>query len=300
MATAYKDYYATLGVSRGASSKDVRSAYRKLAAKHHPDRNQGDAAAEEKFKEIGEAYAVLGDEEKRKIYDQYGAEAAKSGFPPGAGGFPGGGYAGAPGDFSDFFQTLFGGGFAGAGGFSQPFQTGTSSTRSPFGFQARPLEAELQVELQDAYRGATKTISLEGKRLEVTLPVGSRDGSRLRLRGQAPGGSDVVLTLRLAADPVFRLEDDHVRVTVDVSDYTAVLGGAVRVPTLDGEVEMNLPAQTRAGRSFRLRGQGWPRKDGSRGDQFAEVRVVTPSEPSEAQLELYRQLEALTKEPVEA
>lgn len=301
MATAYKDYYATLGVDRGSSAKDVRSAYRKLAAKHHPDRNQGDAAAEEKFKEIGEAYAVLGDEEKRRIYDQYGAEAAKSGFPPGASGFPGGGYAGAPGDFSDFFQTLFGGGFAGAGGFSQPFQTGqTGTTRSPFGFQARPIEAELHVDLQDAYRGATKTISLEGKRLEVTLPAGSRDGSRLRLRGQAPGGSDILLTLRLAADPVFRLEGDDVRVTVEVPDYAAVLGGAVRVPTLDGEVEMNLPARTRAGRAFRLRGQGWPRKGGGRGDEFAEVRIVTPAEPSEAQRELYRQLEALTKEPVEA
>lgn len=301
MATAYKDYYATLGVGQGASSKDIRSAYRKLAAKHHPDRNQGDAAAEEKFKEVGEAYAVLGDDEKRKIYDQYGAEAAKSGFPPGAGGFPGGGYAGAPGDFSDFFQTLFGGGFAGSSGFSTSFQPGqTGTTRSPFGFQARPLEAELQVDLQDAYRGATKTISLEGKRLEVTLPAGSRDGSRLRLRGQAPGGSDVLLTLRLASDPTFRLDGDDVRVTVDVPDYVAVLGGAVRVPTLDGEVEMNLPAKTRAGRSFRLRGQGWPRKGGGRGDQFAEVRIVTPPDPSEAQRELYRQLEALTKEPVEA
>ena len=311
---AYKDYYATLGLSRSASPKEIRSAYRKLAAKHHPDRNPNDPSAEEKFKEVGEAYAVLNDDEKRKIYDQYGAEAARSSFSPGAGGAGGFAGAGAQGaDFSDFFQTLFGGGFGsadsfrgasnfGTSGFGTQFQTGNGS-RSSFGFQAQPLEAELQVDLLDAYRGATKTISLEGQRLEVTLPAGSRDGSRLRLRGQAADGADVILTLRLAPDKHFVLEGDDVRVTIDVPDYVAVLGGSVRVPTLSGDVEMTLPKNTRAGRSFRLKGQGWPRKDGvgkkgARGDQFAVVRIVTPEQPDEAQLELYRQLEALSREAV--
>lgn len=298
---AYKDYYATLGVPKSASQKEIRSAYRKLAAKHHPDRHKGDKDAEERFKEIGEAYAVLSDEEKRRFYDQYGTEAARPGFSPGgAGGFSG---AQGAGDFSDFFQTLFGGfaggGFGESGGFSTQFSTGTSS-RSAFGFQPRPLEAELRVDLEDAYRGALRTISVDGKRLEVTLPQGSRDGSRLRLRGQAPDGGDVLLTLRLAPHPRFRLEGDDVRVQVEVPDYAAVLGGTVRVPTLDGDVEMTLPPGTRAGRAFRLRGRGWPRKDGSRGDQFAEVRVTTPESPSEAQLELYRQLEALSRDPVVA
>lgn len=292
---AYKDYYATLGVPKSASQKEIRSAYRKLAAKHHPDRHKGDKDAEERFKEIGEAYAVLSDEEKRRFYDQYGTEAARPGFAPG--GFSG---AQGAGDFSDFFQTLFGG-FAGGGfgdgGFSTQFSTGTTSSRA-FGFQPRPLEAELRVDLEDAYRGAVRTISVDGKRLEVTLPQGSRDGSRLRLRGQAPDGGDVLLTLRLASHPRFRLEGDDVRVQVEVPDYAAVLGGTVRVPTLDGDVEMTLPTGTRAGRAFRLRGRGWPRKDGSRGDQFAEVRITTPESPSEAQLELYRQLEALSRDPV--
>ena len=300
---AYKDYYNTLGVPRGASAKAIRTAYRKLAAKHHPDRNPDDKGAEERFKEIGEAYAVLSDDEKRAFYDRYGSEAAQPGFSPGgAGGFgSAGGFTTAQGgDFSDFFQTLFGGGVGGGfsqGGFTTQFSTGTATPRS-FSFQPRPLEAELRVDLADAFHGATKTISLEGKRLEVTLPQGSRDGSRLRLRGQAPDGGDVVLTLRLAPDARFQLEGDDVRVTVEVADYTAVLGGQVRVPTLGGDVEMTLPPNTRAGRAFRLRGRGWTRKDGSRGDQFAVVRIITPENPSEAQKELYRQLEALNREPV--
>lgn len=305
---AYKDYYKTLGVPKSASQKEIRSAYRKLAAKHHPDRNQDDAGAEEKFKEIGEAYAVLKDEEKRRFYDQYGAEAARSGFSPGAGGgfSPGaGGFSSTPGagDFSDFFQTLFGGfsgDFSRQGGFSTQFPSGAAASRSSFGFQPRPLEAELRVDLEDAYRGAKQMISLDGRRLEVTLPPGSRDGSRLRLRGQGADGGDVLLTLKLTPHSRFKLSGDDVRVSVDVPDYVAVLGGKVRVPTLDGDVEMTLPPQTRSGRAFRLRHRGWPRKDGSRGDQFAEVRVITPENPSAAQLELYRQLAALDKVPVGA
>lgn len=220
---AYKDYYKILGVPRNATQKEVRAAYRKLAAKHHPDRNPGDKSAEERFKEIGEAYAVLGDKEKRAFYDRYGAAAAQPGFSPG-GGFSGGGFSGGrpggvEGDFSDFFQTLFGGGFGGfsagtpqGGRFTTTFSTGTSGT-FPFGFQEqrpRPTDVavEMPVSLEDAYAGAKKTINIEGRRLEVTLPKGSRDGSRLRLRGQAPEGGDLYLTLRLEPHPRFRLDGD--------------------------------------------------------------------------------------------
>lgn len=309
---AYKDYYQILGVSKNATHKEIRAAYRKLAAKHHPDKHKGDKAAEEKFKEIGEAYAVLSDEEKRAFYDQYGATAGQGGFPPGDYqnfqdyGTQGGNFQGfnvQGGDFSDFFQTLFGGyASSSGGGFQGGFQTGgRTATSNPFGFQAeaepQPLRAEVSIDPRDAYQGSKLNVTLQGKRLEVTVPKGSNNGTRLRLRGQGPEGRDVVLKLRFDPKATFKIDGDDVRVTVEVPDYVAVLGGAVRVSTLDGEVDMTIPAKTKTGKSFRLRGQGWPKRKGGRGDQFAEVRVVTPEHPSEEEIKLYEQLRALHQEP---
>jgi curved DNA-binding protein len=276
----FKDYYQILGVSRGASKDEIKRAFRKLAAKHHPDRNPGDKAAEERFKEINEAYTVLQDDEKRKFYDQYGTA---DGVPP----FAGGNFSGRvnPEDvagFSDFFQTLT----------DDPFER--------FGSAAglRNLEAELEIDLLTAYQGGTRTVTLQGQRLDVTIPKGARDGSKLRLRGQAPGGADVMLRLKLAQHPTFTLDGDTVRVTVPVPDYRAVLGGTVRVPTLDGDVEMSLPKGTQSGRVLRLRGQGWPKRDGSRGDAYAEIQVMIPTQPSPRQLELYENLRALAEDGV--
>ncbi len=302
---AYKDYYSTLGVPKTATQKEIRSAFRKLAAKHHPDRNPDDSEAEERFKEINEAYTVLSDEEKRKFYDQYGSTDGRPPFAPGAGGFGGAGVNPENlGDFSDFFQTLFGGGGVrfGEGRFSEGRgRTVFTGGADPFGgfAQRQPLqqdvEATLTVGLEEAYRGSSPTIEVEGRRIEVTLPKGARDGSKLRLRGQAPGGGDLYLTIKLEEHPRFHLEGDNVRVTVDVPDYRAVLGGPVRVPTLDGEVEMTLPKNSGSGRVLRLRGQGWPKRDGTRGDELAEVRVMIPPKASQEQLELYQKLEALEK-----
>ena len=299
---AYKDYYQTLGVPKTATSKEIRSAFRKLAAKHHPDRNPDNPEAEERFKEINEAYTVLSDEEKRKFYDQYGSTDGRPPFAPGAGGFGGGVNPENLGDFSDFFQTLFGGGGVrfGEGRFGEGRgRTVFTGGTDPFGgfAQRQPLQQDVEgtvtVGLEEAYRGSSPTIEVGGRRIEVTLPKGARDGSKLRLRGQAPGGGDLYLTVKLEAHPRFELEGDNVRVTVDVPDYRAVLGGPVRVPTLDGEVEMTLPKNSGSGRVLRLRGQGWPKRDGGRGDELAEVRVTIPPKATQEQLELYRKLEAL-------
>lgn len=298
---AYKDYYKVLGVPRTADQKEIRAAFRRLAAANHPDRNPDDPAAEERFKEINEAYTVLNDPEKRGFYDQYGS--AGGGVPftgNAAGGFQGMS-AEDIGGFSDFFQSLFGSAM-GSGGFS--FQQSAGPGFQGFGRQvhreARPrsVEAELQLDLELAYRGGETTISVDGNRIQVTIPAGSRDGSRLRLRGQAPGGGDLILRIRLSQHPVFTLDGDNVRVTVEVPDYRAVLGGNVTVPTISGDVIMSIPPGTKSGRVLRLRGQGWPKRTGGgRGDGLAQVTVTVPAEPSAEQLEHYRQLEQLASHP---
>ena len=299
----FKDYYKTLGVPRDASQQDIKAAFRKLAAKHHPDRNPDDPKAEDRFKEVNEAYTALSDPEKRKVYDQYGTT---GNVPPFAeqGGYR---YRTASSEdfagFSDFFQSLFGGmtggrGFTVEGGYGGMFGEARGFPRQPGGGRAAQArvpaaEAELEVGLEQAYRGGETSFRVNGKGLTVTLPAGVRAGARLRLRGQAPGGGDLILVVRHAAHPVFALQGDDVRVRVDVPDYRAVLGGTVRVPTLDGEVEMTLPRGSAGGRVLRLRGQGWPKKGGGRGDELAEVRVVVPRELSPEQEARYRELERL-------
>lgn len=300
MAAAYQDYYQTLGVDKHATKEEIRRAFRKLAAKHHPDRNPDDPGAEERFKKINEAYTVLADEEKRKLYDQYGTTGS---VPPFAAGGGGAQYRDVSPEefagFSDFFQSLFGG-FGGTrggfqtdfGGGASPF-AGRSMGRDPFEFgQPRPaaVEARLDVGVPDAYRGGPTTIRVGDKSLEVTLPHGVRDGAKLRLRGQAPSGGDLILHVRHLPSPTFKVEGDSVRVQLRVPDYLAALGGTVRVPTLDGDVDLTLPPGSSSGRVLRLRGQGWPSADGKRGDAFAEVNVYVPSELSPGQRELYEKL----------
>ena len=293
---AYKDYYNLLGIPKTATQPEIKSAFRKLAAKHHPDKNPDDKKAEEKFKEINEAYTVLSDEQKRKFYDQYGTA---EGRPPFEGGFQSGNFQGNinPEDFagfSDFFQGLFV-----QGGFSGSTFSGRSTRFGSDGFGQyqqipRDLEATLEIDLLQAFHGATTTVSLNGRRIDVTIPKGAKDGTKLRLRGQATNGGDVILVLKLKQHPTFKLENDDIRVTVNVPDYIAVLGGNVRVPTLDGDVEMNLPKGTQSGRSLRLRSKGWIRRDGSRGDAFAEIRIVIPTNASQEVLELYQKLQEVS------
>lgn len=300
---AFKDYYDVLGIGRDATEKDVRRAFRTGAAKHHPDRNPNDPGAEERFKEINEAYTVLADAEKRAVYDRYGADGPSAGARAagGPGGFPGG-FASrgtvysnvSPEEaagFSDFFRSLFGGGAGPEAGFGDPFGDPYATSRRTV-TQGRPrtVEATLAVDLEHAYAGGPVTVSIDDRALEVTIPPGLRDGGKLRLRGQAPGGGNLVLVVRHQPHPRWRLEGDTLTGRVDVPDHVAVLGGHVRVPALDGDVDMRVPAGTSAGRKLRLRGRGWPKPGGGRGDAVAEVRLVVPSQPTDEQRALYEGL----------
>jgi curved DNA-binding protein len=291
---AFKDYYQVLGIARDAAEKEVRRAFRALAAKHHPDRNPNDPGAEERFKEINEAYTVLSDPEKRSVYDRFGSGG------PQAGGWPGGSPPGqqfhtahmSPEDaagFSDFFRSLFGAGFP-AGG--DPFAGGGHGVR------ARSVEATLQVPLERAFHGGTTTVAVDGRSLDVNLPAGIREGAKLRLRGQAPGGGDLILVIQHAPHPQWRLEGTTLRGVTDVADHLAALGGMARVQTFDGVIEVQVPPGTSSGRKLRLRGRGWPPASGqpasARGDAVVEVRVTVPAELSEAQRTAYRQLQALS------
>lgn len=300
----YKDYYKVLGVAKHASEKEIKAAYRKLARKHHPDMNQGNAKAEARFKEIGEAYEVLSDPEKRKRYDQLGAD-WKSYRPaaPGAGAWPGGGQVrvdfgdlggSGAGGFSDFFSTFFGGG--GFPGFDAD-RAGEGGSGGGAG-----AEPEIVLSLEEVLKGATRTVELEEagprRRVEVRIPPGVRDGSRVRVAGEAGDGKrrrEFYLRVRIAPHPVFERKGENLQASIKVPLTTAVLGGEVEVPTLEGPVAMKIPEGTTVGQTFRLRGKGLPRPEagGGRGDILVTLSVDLPKRLSSRQRELFEELRRL-------
>ncbi len=265
-----KDYYAILGVPKNATQEEIKRAYKRLARKYHPDVNKS-PEAEERFKEINEAYAVLSDPEKRRVYDTYGTTGAPP--PPPPGGYDFSGFD--VGDFSDFFQELFGPGLFGFG-------------RSRRG---RDLRAELPLTLEEAFRGGEKWIEVGGKRFPVRIPPGVQEGTLLRLAGLGSGNppGDLLLTVRLLPHPRFRLEGQDLYATLDVPAPIAVVGGRVRVETLEGPLEVTVPPRTQAGRKLRLRGKGFP-GPGGRGDLYLEVRVVVPEHLTPEEEALWRRL----------
>ena len=326
----FRDYYQTLGVSKTASDKEIKQAYRKLARKHHPDVNPGDKTAEARFKEINEAYEVLGDPDKRKKYDELGAnwrlyeQAQQQGAGFGGGGNPFSGGAwnintGGPGGyrtmteeemhelfgnedpFSDFFRTFFGGGDPreGAGRARQG--------RAPRTQKGRDIEHEVELTLEEAYHGATRRISIKqgghARSVDVRIPVGVKDGSRVRAAGEGESGSnggasgDLYLRVRIRPHPVFERKGTDLHTTVAVPVTTAVLGGEAQVPTITGSVRLKIPETTQSGQVFRLKGHGMPTvgKPDDRGDLYATVDVQLPRALSREQRSLYEGLAKLEK-----
>ncbi|MDQ2905706.1 MAG: DnaJ domain-containing protein [Chloroflexota bacterium] len=313
MAVDYKDYYKILGVEKNADQKAIRQAYRKLARQHHPDVNPGDKAAEDKFKEINEANEVLSDPEKRKKYDELSSYYQQYGRMPGAGGPMGaengsaGGYQyrtmseedlndlfGGQDPFSDFFETFFGG----RGG--RPYTASPGGRAQQQATAGRDVESLIEVTLAEAYQGVTRVFELtepggESRRLEVKIPAGVDEGSRIRIAGQGMAGTagrgDLYLRVQIEPDPHFTREGTTLRTHVDVPLTTAMLGGEAQVPTPDGRrLMLRIPAEIVNGRSFRLRGQGMPHLGQSekRGDLYAEVNVVLPTNLSDEQRRLFQ------------
>ncbi|MEW6754391.1 MAG: DnaJ C-terminal domain-containing protein [Candidatus Latescibacterota bacterium] len=306
----YIDYYGILGVPRTASKKEITKAYRKLARQYHPDVNK-DPGAEERFKQVSEAYEVLSDDEKRAKFDRFGADwqaahhgqaPPQHGSPFGFGGEPGA-YAsffrGGPSGFSLFFEHLFGAARGAGPRWTDPGFFAAAEGSPPGGLDH---EASLTLSLEEAYRGGRREIHLhdpysgQSRTYAVTIPAGVRHGQRIRLAGQGsrhPGGDaagDLYLVVRLLPHADLRLEGHDVHTTVEVMPWTAALGGRARLRTLDGAVEVKIPPGSSSGRRIRLRGRGYPGGGGQRGDLYAEIRLVVPRELSPQQRELFRRL----------
>lgn len=294
MSVKYKDYYQTLGVARTATDKEIKTAYRKLARELHPDANPGNKQAEEKFKELTEAYEVLKDPDKRKRYDMLGNNwKAGSEFtpPPGFGGFSfdfsnfgKGGAAGASSPFSDFFDVLFGQTFGQGAG--QPGAAAQQQAR-----QARNAdhEADIELTIEELARGTARNIQITRpgqamKTLQVKIPAGVRPGSKVRVPGEAPTAGmgttpgDLFLKVRVKPHPYLTIEGDNIISELQISAPLAVLGGEATVNTLDGSVTINVPPLSQAGRMLRLRERGLPKlKQSVRGDHLVKLKISLPS-----------------------
>jgi len=329
LALKFRDYYEVLGIKRDATQDQIRQAFRKLARKLHPDVNPGDKGAEEKFKEINEANEVLSDPEKRKRYDQLGAnwkDGAEFTPPPGWGGsgvnvdfssvFGGGG-------FSDFFETLFGG----IRGSERSSQSRGRSSRVRSG-RGQDAEAQMAITLEEAHAGGRHRMSIQGARvcptcngtgisngsgcpmcrgsgqvlsprnLEVNIPPGAREGAVIKLPRQGQPGvgggaepGDLYIKLLIKPHPIFSVTgEDDTSVEAPIAPWEAVLGAKIEVPTLDGKAEMKVPAGSQSGQRLRLRGQGLNKRGGGRGDQYVRLKIVVPSHPTEKEKKLLQEI----------
>lgn len=298
----YKDYYTILGVDKSASQADIKKAYRGLAKKYHPDKNKGDKTAEDKFKDISEAYEVLGDEEKRRQYDQLGANWRQFQNTGPAGGQ----YYGQPGGFNQSdFNDMFGGG--GGGGFSDFFQQFFGGGGGGFGQgtggrararKGQDYKADLELSLTEAYLGTSRLINLNNQQLRITTKPGVTDGQQLRIKGKggpaAGGGTpgDLYIDIRVHPDPRFERRGNDLYTTLPVDIFTAILGGQAQVNTMSGQLKLTIPAGTQAGKTLRLRGKGMPLYGNADqyGDLYVKIEISLPTDLSAEERQLLERL----------
>jgi len=290
------DYYKILELNKNASEKEIKNAYRKLARKYHPDLNPNDKESERKFKQINEANEVLSNPENRKKYDQYGKdwkhaeEFEKAGqqrrHSRSSANGPTGGFS--EGDFSDFFESMFGGRGHGAG---------SGNVR----FRGQDYHAELQLDLKDVYHTHKRTLTVNGKNIRFTIPAGIKDGQEIKIKGHGEDGinggpkGDLLIRFNIVNNTRFKLDKDDLYSTVDVDLYTAMLGGEIIVDTFDGKVKLKIPPETQNGTKVKLKGKGFPRykKEGAFGDLFISYQVKMPTDLTPKEKELLTQLSKL-------
>jgi len=286
-----KDYYETLGVARSVSPEELKKAYRKLAKKFHPDVNKGDKKSEEKFKEISQAYDVLGDPEKRKKYDQFGDMAGQEGFDPRhqpyrtytwTGGDPRSSRGASDFNLGDIFGDLFGGTAGGAAG---P-RRGSRSGANPFGQMdygevEQNVESSIDIGFEESVKGATRRITIQRngreEKIDVKIPAGIRQGGKIRLAGKGQGGGDLYIKVHIAEHPIFQREEDDLYLDVPITIAEAILGATIKVTTLEGAVNLKIPPETSSGKKFRLTGKGVPHLGkAGHGDLYVVVKIVLP------------------------
>jgi curved DNA-binding protein len=317
MPVEFKDYYQSLGVARDASQDDIRKSFRKLAREYHPDVAKDKKTAEEKFKEINEAYEVLGDPAKRKKYDSLGANWNRAEPPPGAQGFGGGrGFRGQNGEeyefhfggtgFSDFFEQFFGGRGESGFGFEDLGQAGRTGGATAGPMRGQDIEGDIMVTLDEAHHGSVRTISYQrlnrqtgqaiSENFRVRIPVGVAEGQMIRVTGKGESGynggtaGDLYLRVRFAQHPDFRVRGSDLYFDLDLAPWEAVLGATVSIPALDGPVSVKIPAGANKGQQLRVRGKGLPGAGGTRGDLYAVLSIQMPAEVSPSERELWQQL----------
>ena len=316
----YRDYYKILGVDKNAGKDEIKKAYRKLARKFHPDTNPNDKEAAKKFSEINEAHEVLSDDEKRKKYDQLGADwqryqqsGGSEGFDwskystAGPGASPGGGWTYYTGDFedifgegaggfSDFFKNIF-------GGFGGGFAEDLGGFGSGASIKGQDLSAEISISMEEAFRGCTRIIELAGKKMRINLDQGIRDGQTIRLKGKGGAGGqggpagDLYITIRVSDHPDYRREGDDLYKDVPVEVYTAMLGGEQEIDTISGKYKLKIPPGTDSGTTFRLKGRGFPKygDKGAKGDLYVKAVIHVPKNLNSEEKELVCKLASMRK-----